>query len=381
MVRLSRFLLAFFLALPASGAGLELVLTVPVETQLKSFSIPSTADTWIALIKSASGTGDSIDLEQFYLSTQKGEALEPVLEALREAARKEVPVRMIVDETFLAKESGGTKAFIGNDGIEVRTLNYGKIAGGVQHSKFLIVNRKEAYLGSANFDWRALTHIHETGLRISDAHTVASLQAIFERDWERADTQGGFQFPKAAARVVKVPKAGATQFTASPVGDLPSGVPPTIDSFLKLIGGAKKSIQLQTMDYSEGVFGKKKEKWTVLQDALIKAAKNVSVQLLVDEGKGKDRALPALVAAGVQVKTVKLPEHSSGPIPFARLIHSKYLVVDGKAFWLGTDNFSKSYFYSSRGVGVVSTDAKIATQLHDLFQDLWDSRYATSLAR
>ncbi len=374
------FLLALVLALPGWGAGLELVLTLPVETQLKSFSIPATADTWLELIRTAADRNDSIDIEQFYISTAKGEPMEPVIAALHDAAKKGVPVRVIVDKTFLAKEDGGIKAFLGADGIEVRTLDYGKIADGVQHSKFLIVNRKQAYLGSANFDWRALKHIHETGLRITDTHIVTSLQAVFDRDWDRATPQGSFQFPSTPVTPVTVPPAGTHRFTASPTGDIPANVPSTIDSFLRLIGGAKQSIRLQTMEYSENVFGKKKEKWTVLQQALIAAAKKVSVQLLVDDSKSKDAALRALAEAGVEVKAVKLPEHSSGPIPFARLIHSKFMVVDEKEFWLGTDNFSKSYFYNSRGVGVVSTDAKIASQLGDLFRDLWDSRYSKSIA-
>ncbi len=360
-------------------AKLELVVTVPVETNLTSASAPETLDTWLDMIAGAKDSSHSIDLEQFYISNKKGEPMEKVLKALRDAAKRGVPIRLIVDKTFLSREGGGTKELAGVEGIEVRTINYGKLGGGVQHAKFFIVNGSDAYLGSANFDWRALKHVHETGIRTDDPHVLASLRATFEQDWKRSTQQGKFRFPNRSAPRIRVPAATSATFTASPVGDIRRGTPSTIDSLLDLIGNAKTSVQVQTMDYSTGVYGKRGQTWTKLQDALKKAAQKISVQLLVDETKGDDESLTDLVSAGVEVKTVRLPEHSSGSIPFARLIHSKYALVDGKRFWIGTDNLSKGYFYESRGVGVVASDAQVAGQLEDLFTELWKSSYARSV--
>ena len=44
-------------------------------------------------------------------------------------------------------------------------IDIGTVAGGVQHAKFFIVDGEEVFLGSQNFDWRALKHIHELGVR------------------------------------------------------------------------------------------------------------------------------------------------------------------------------------------------------------------------
>ena len=55
----------------------------------------------------------------------------------------------------------------------------------------------------------------------------------------------------------------------------------------------------------------------------------------------------------IEVKLVTIPEWSGGFIPFARVIHAKYLVVDAEHSWLGTSNWSKDYFFKSRNVGIV----------------------------
>ena len=47
----------------------------------------------------------------------------------------------------------------------------------------------QAFVGSQNFDWRALKHIHELGLRITDAPIVANVQKVFDHDWEAADAR------------------------------------------------------------------------------------------------------------------------------------------------------------------------------------------------
>lgn len=44
--------------------------------------------------------------------------------------------------------------------IDVRTLNVKKLLNaGIVHTKFFSVDGKNAYIGSANFDWRALTEV------------------------------------------------------------------------------------------------------------------------------------------------------------------------------------------------------------------------------
>jgi len=369
--------LFFLLGRALSAADLELVLTVPVETNLKVPGVPDTLPTWLDMIAQAKSPKGSLDIEQFYISNQAGEPMEPVLTAIRQAAASGAAVRLIVDKTFLKNEPSGSTILANTRNIEVRVIDYTKI-GGVQHSKFFIVNQTDAYFGSANFDWRALKHIHETGIRTQNPHVVESLRSIFERDWAQAKPVGTSRLPARAARALKIPAAKQTRFTASPTKDIPARVDSTLKTLLGLIAGAKKTIRIQTMEYTTSVYGSG-ENWSELQDALIEAAKTKQVQLMVDKSKAGKPGLVELVKAGVQVRSVEIPEHSGGPIKFARLIHSKYAVADSNKFWLGTDNLGKGYFYQSRGVGVVSSDPQVADQLDEIFQGLWNSRYATGL--
>ena len=46
-----------------------------------------------------------------------------------------------------------------SEGVNVRRVNFGRLTGGILHSKFWIVDRKHVFIGSANMDWRALTQV------------------------------------------------------------------------------------------------------------------------------------------------------------------------------------------------------------------------------
>lgn len=47
-----------------------------------------------------------------------------------------------------------------SEGVHVRKVNFGRLTGGILHSKFWIVDRKHIFIGSANMDWRALTQVY-----------------------------------------------------------------------------------------------------------------------------------------------------------------------------------------------------------------------------
>jgi len=76
---------------------------------------------------------------------------------------------------------------------------------------------------------------------------------------------------------------------------------------------------------------------------------------------------------------VSIPEAKEGHIPFARTIHSKYLVVDGTQLALGTSNWEESYFMESRNVELIFRDSPLANQATGIFDRLWTSHYAFTL--
>ncbi len=78
----------------------------------------------------------------------------------------------------------------------------------------------------------------------------------------------------------------------------------------------------------------------------------------------------------IEAPETLIPEHSSGFIPFARVIHAKFLVVDDRISWLGTSNWSGDYFHRSRNVGVMVEGQRLAAQLETVFDGLWNGPYA-----
>ena len=162
----------------------------------------------------------------------------------------------------------------------------------------------------------------------------------------------------------------------SPKGLLPNDALWDLPHIIKRIEGAKQRVWIQVMtfklkDWDGEVFHE-------LQDPILAAAKRgVDVRLLVaDWGKrrGTIEGLQALAATeGIEVRMTTIPEHSSGHIPFARVIHAKYMVVDQDKAWLGSSNWERGYFYEGRNVGVLLDGASGVTPLADFHQSLWQS--------
>jgi phosphatidylserine/phosphatidylglycerophosphate/cardiolipin synthase-like enzyme len=72
----------------------EIVESIPLETRLDNPEIRNTAEVWLEMIGAAKNT---IDIEQFYISNQVGEALEPIIQAIEAAADRDVKIRIIAE--------------------------------------------------------------------------------------------------------------------------------------------------------------------------------------------------------------------------------------------------------------------------------------------
>lgn len=162
--------------------GYELVYTAPVETALQADDLRNTAEVWREMFDAAK---TRIDLGQFYVANQDGSLLDGVLQHLKAAGERGVKIRFLVEEKGIRISTAETlEQLKAIPNLELRIIPYQKLSGGILHAKYLLVDGEQAFVGSQNFDWRALEHIHETGLRISDARVVGQIQAIFEQDWQ-----------------------------------------------------------------------------------------------------------------------------------------------------------------------------------------------------
>ena len=383
---------------PTAQPVLELVESWPVETGWDQPDIRDASVVWVEMIKRAKRT---LDIAQFYLAHEPGKALQPVLDQVIAAGKRGVKVRVLVEKKFLTQSEVALELLEGKQGIEVAHLDLSGRTGGILHAKYFVVDRREAFVGSQNFDWRALTHIHELGLRIVDAEVVGTLLQVFEADWSfarhgedryavkrpDADRDGlpDAVDPRPDKPTWAVRRAeGLVQLflVASPPKLNPPGIPAAANHLVRLLDGAKKSVVVQLLGYQ--VRGYQGDKWTVIDDALRRAAaRGVKIRLNCShwaKAWPKIAALKALVrdgVAGVVLNTI--PEHSSGFIPYARVDHVKYMVVDGKVGWIGTSNWGGDYFTASRNVEVIFRAPALVARLARLFDTGWNGPYGEML--
>jgi len=352
----------------AAPLAVALVESWPLETSLDHVDIPDAKDVWVAMIDSARS---SLDIAQFYMSDDPAAkpeaptALGSVVAAVRRAGARGVRVRVLVEDGFYGKYSELPDSLAKEKGISVRRIDGKKaFGGGILHAKYFVVDDREAYLGSQNFDYRSLSHIHELGVRSADAHVVSSLEATFDRDFRVAGNE-----PSVARAVVPPVTGGRVAFAASPKDSLPEGVVWDLPLLVERIRGAKREILVQVLGYKAAL--RDGTTFDVLDRELRGAAsRGVSVTLQVGHWHAKEPSLLALRDAGVRVRIVQVADHSSGQIPFARVIHAKYMVVDRSRSWVGTSNWEGDYFLKSRNVGVFVEDAAFAERLAAVFADV-----------
>ena len=388
---MSRVLIAcLLLSLRVSAQpSLELVESVPLETAaaLDDPEIRSTQEVWLEMID---GAKESLDLEFFYLRYQPKTSLEPIVQAVERAKTRGVRIRVLLDSKFLITYPELCTRW-SQQGIEARKI---KFESGVQHTKLMLVDSDQVFLGSQNFDWTALSHIRELGFHARDRQLAECYHQAFEHDWSWA---AGEHTPAKACPVnprnpVRLSSYGQ-ETTVFPVfsPDLPAwnhGVAEE-GQLIKLLQEATQQIDLQVMSYSpivvsypgDGELPKRYE--TLDMELRAAAARGVQVRLLVSDWGVKPPHRSALQALAtvphVEIKVSHIPPWSQGDIPFSRVGHSKYLIVDEERGWLGTSNWEYSYFHASRDMGLIYQGRALAQKMHSFFERDWEGPYVQDL--
>ncbi|HCV65877.1 MAG TPA: phospholipase [Serratia sp.] len=361
--------------------GYELVYTAPVETALQADDLRNTAEVWQQMFDAAK---TRIDLGQFYVANQQGSLLDGVLQHLKAAGERGVKIRFLMEEKGIRISTPETlEQLKAIPNLELRIIPYQRLSGGILHAKYLLVDGEQAFVGSQNFDWRALAHIHETGLRISDAGVVGQIQAIFEQDWQ---AQALLVADKPVPQLPYQPKAETPQgnyLVASPRAYNPAGVIDSQVELPRLLASAKQRVRVQVMDYAPLSYGPEHSRpyYAVIDNALRSAAaRGVKIELMVANWNTKKPDIAWLkslaVVPNVQIKIVTVPPASSGFIPFARVIHSKMMTIDGETAWIGTSNWTGGYLDNSRNLELVLHSPAMSQRVDKLYSQLWDSVYA-----
>lgn len=378
-------LLAAFAFLPQSPARVELVESWPAGTSLDHADLRDASVVWLEAIDAAK---TSIDLAQFYVSEQPGAAatspLGAVIAAIERAAARGVKVRGLFDAKFHATYPETIDRLAKVKNVETRLLDLKKTTGGVLHAKYFVVDARVSFLGSQNFDWRSLEHIQELGVLVDSAPVATAYLEAFELDWSIAGgAQPGARRSKSADAFPLKVGDGADAYAITPVYS-PAELAPDarlwdLPRIVALIDGAQQTVRVQLLTYRmtnrDGTY------FEEIENALRRAAaRNVKVQLLLADWcmrKGTIEGLQALEPLpNVEVELVTIPQHPSGFVPFARVVHAKYLVVDGRAAWIGTSNWEKDYFHESRNVGLLIEGGPLPRRLDAFFTEGWAGPYA-----
>ena len=217
---------------------------------------------------------------------------------------------------------------------DVAWLDLEPISGGIHHAKYLVVDRRSAYLGSANLDWRALEHIVELGVRIDEEGFAREVAELFEHDWHLATAPLGQEAPLPAPRRAHTLTLHPDQGAAGPE-EAPLVASPTtligyeredeLGHLLELIDGARTDLRATTLTLR--LVDREGRPFLALREALERAAaRGVRVRLLVSDWNTRPWLIGGVQELarvdGLEVAFLVVPEASSGHIPFARTLHA-----------------------------------------------------------
>ena len=390
--RLKIFCLLIFLILFSGNTQLfsqdeiEIVESIPLETPLEKSDLPRTLNVWLKMINEAK---ESVDIETFYFANEKGKLLEQIIAALKDAAGRGVIVRIIADSGFYSKNDKSVDELEGIKNITIKKIPFSNLAGGVMHAKYFIADKINVFTGSQNFDWRALIHIHEIGIRVKNKDMGRTFSELFETDWKLCDNN--FYGITNMAVHFFVNKDNPVTVSSDKYGQVmmyPAFSPPDLnmpglsseeDELIKIIDNSKNRLLIQMYSYSPKTRSKE-IKYDRIDNALRSAAsREVKVKIIFSDWAIRDEATDFIKSLSaeknIEIKFSSIPQYSAGFIPYSRVEHCKYFISDNNISWISSSNWEQSYFKNSRNATIVTDNIRINEELEKVFYRSWDSNF------
>ncbi len=365
---------------------IEIVESIPLETPLEKSDLPRTLNVWLKMINEAK---ESVDIETFYFANEKGKPLEQIIAALKDAAGRGVIIRIIVDSGFYSKNDKSVDELEGIKNITIKKIPFSNLAGGVMHAKYFIADKINVFTGSQNFDWRALIHIHEIGIRVKNKDMGRTFSELFETDWKLCDNN--FYGITNMAVHFFVNKDNPVTVSSDKYGQVmmyPAFSPPDLnmpglsseeDELIKIIDNSKNRLLIQMYSYSPKTRSKE-IKYDRIDNALRSAAsRGVKVKIIFSDWAIRDEATDFIKSLSaeknIEIKFSSIPQYSAGFIPYSRVDHCKYFISDNNISWISSSNWELGYFNNSRNATIVTENLKINEELEKVFYRSWDSNF------
>lgn len=142
----------------------------------------------------------------------------------------------------------------------------------------------------------------------------------------------------------------------------------------EILEQAEKSVRVAVMEYAS--LDKKDRFYGRIDQVLREAAeRGVKVELLVSDWNLTAQKLSCLRSLAalpdISLRVLTLPHDPSGFIPYARVLHSKIMIVDQRFAWVGSSNWCGGYVDKSRNVEILLRDHAMAGNLDRLCQQQW----------
>ncbi|MBU0455486.1 MAG: phospholipase [Gammaproteobacteria bacterium] len=376
---------------PTIHSNFELIESVPKDTIYGQPHVRRTQTVWLDMLNEAKKT---IDLGAFYLTDAPHSSMDPVIFALKKAAERGVKVRIILDGAFYDQSKPTAQLLEGQPNITIRVLPMNALTGGVMHAKYFVVDDEDSFVGSSNFDWRALDQIHEIGVRIRNRALAQTILQVFNLDWALCETKDVNQhrfllYKYATTPLVTVENPIVLQHqhellvihpAFSPKSLLPMGVDWELKQFVQLMKQAQHQILMQVLVYSPAAGYQQKGYWATLDNAIRAAAgRGVHLKLIVSNWALKKPGIDYLkslsVIPNVEIKYSLLPLYQHKAIQYARVEHCKYMVIDHNLSWVGTGNWQWGYFYDTRNIAIIIKGSEPNKTLHSIFFRDWFGPY------
>lgn len=394
-----------------------IVETIPDElTYDDKINSTSTYDGILSIVKSAKNTIEIASMYWTMLGTDvmkdpvpESKKGEEILQAVIDASKiRSVKVRIAVNAENNLQENEDIKML--KEYAQIRAVNFTRLIGaGVLHTKFIIADGKHFYLGSANMDWRSLTHVKEMGVIMKNNEQVAEdLQKIFNVYWFLGDENSvipkewpsEFDTDINSTNPLKMeinPNSGyyGLYLSSSPREFCPSKRTNDLDAILDIINEAEHYIYIAIMDYfPEFLYTRKHYYWPLIDNALRRAVteRRVNVRLMASHWSHTRKSLNLFlkslsalngnkhaIPGSIQTKFFTFPNFQTN-IPFSNVNHNKYMVTD-KSVYIGTSNWSADYFVNTAGVGLILNTidpqhSSFHNQMKNIFLRDWNSKYA-----
>jgi phosphatidylserine/phosphatidylglycerophosphate/cardiolipin synthase-like enzyme len=291
----------------------------------------------IEAIKAAKHT---IDLSNYHLSNRS------VVSALIESANSGVQIRVILDNGVLAGSSTAQK-IVNNliqNNIQVKPSS--KFFS-ITHQKSFVVDNKTVLISTINLV-TTLATTRDFGLITHDKNVIQEVNAVFQADWENADTEGGV-----------TPELIQEKLVWSPINSLPK--------LVTLISSAKVDIKVMVENLGS----------TEILKALIDQSKaGIAIKVLTPGcilGNSM-RNRPFIK----QLQDNKIENKVSRAAPDADhpYVHAKMILVDNETFFIGSENFSFNSLTKARELGIITSDIGNSKRISQVFDKDWGNSLA-----